>query len=118
MDMQAALMQQQTELRTSIEFYRGDLHVEKNADPMDQITAEANREESSSAINRKLASLHEVEDALERIADGSYGTCIDCEEPIAEKRLAARPAAPRCIPCQERFDAQERRQHEPRKWIN
>ena len=46
----------------------------------------------------------EVEEALERIADGSYGICLDCDEPIPPKRLAVRPAAARCVACQERQD--------------
>jgi DnaK suppressor protein len=104
MDTQAALVQQRDELRTSIQFYRGDLHIEKNADPMDQTTAEANREESGREVSRKAASLREVEEALERIADGSYGICLDCDEPIPPKRLAIRPAAARCVACQERQD--------------
>ena len=111
MDTQAALQQQRNELRNSIEFYRGDLHVEKNADPMDQITAEANREESGREITRKVTALHEVEAALERIADGSYGICTDCDEPIPPKRLVARPAAPRCVGCQEYHDKHTARRY-------
>jgi len=40
--------------------------------------------------------------ALARIADGSYGTCTACGEPIAPARLAALPFATRCIGCAER----------------
>jgi len=43
--------------------------------------------------------LGEVIAALRRISEGTYGICIDCGEPIAESRLAALPAAPRCIDC-------------------
>ncbi len=45
-------------------------------------------------------SLDEVDAALARIGDGSYGTCVDCGQPIAESRLAAVPSAARCIDCQ------------------
>jgi RNA polymerase-binding transcription factor DksA len=37
--------------------------------------------------------------ALDRIADGSYGKCRECGEPIAPARLEAMPAAERCARC-------------------
>jgi DnaK suppressor protein len=37
--------------------------------------------------------------ALERIADGSYGECVDCAEPIPVARLDLDPTAPRCVSC-------------------
>lgn len=51
-----------------------------------------------------LHSLEEVEAALARIRNGSYGVCVDCGEPIAAARLDAQPAAARCIDCQTRFE--------------
>jgi DnaK suppressor protein len=42
-----------------------------------------------------------VEEALDRLETGDYGTCLACEEPIPEKRLRALPWARYCIPCQE-----------------
>lgn len=44
-----------------------------------------------------LAILDEVRRARQRVADGSYGTCEVCGEPIPEGRLEARPWATRCI---------------------
>ena len=44
--------------------------------------------------------LGEVEDALRRIADGSYGICLHCGEPIDLARLRAQPAASLCFSCQ------------------
>lgn len=41
----------------------------------------------------------EVDDALRRVTDGSYGVCERCREPIAAPRLAARPFARFCIAC-------------------
>jgi len=46
--------------------------------------------------------LKQIDAALARLADGSYGICQDCGGPISPKRLAAIPAAERCIACQER----------------
>jgi len=40
-----------------------------------------------------------IEAALQRIVDGSYGECLVCEEPIAEKRLDFDPALATCVNC-------------------
>ena len=40
--------------------------------------------------------------ALDRVADGSYGTCVACEENVGYARLKARPETPLCIACQTR----------------
>jgi len=45
------------------------------------------------------ASLADVDRALARLDDGSYGTCEHCSAPIATERLAARPATRTCIGC-------------------
>lgn len=43
--------------------------------------------------------LRELDAAAERVADGSYGVCERCGDPIADARLEALPAARRCIGC-------------------
>ena len=50
-------------------------------------------------IDMKL--LREISDALQRIEQGSYGICLECEEPISTKRLDAVPWARYCVTCQE-----------------
>lgn len=60
-------------------------------------------------VSRDAGELAEVEAALTRVADGSYGTCVECGEPIPHARLAANPSAARCIACQERLEAGTRR---------
>jgi DnaK suppressor protein len=42
-----------------------------------------------------------IEEALDRIEAGDYGTCFSCEEPIPAKRLEALPWAKHCVSCQE-----------------
>jgi RNA polymerase-binding transcription factor DksA len=42
----------------------------------------------------------QVEDALRARASGRYGICLDCSQPIPPERLAARPEATMCVPCQ------------------
>jgi len=53
---------------------------------------------------RESAELQDIEAALKRIAEGTYGECVDCGEPIALARLEANPAAARCIACQQRAE--------------
>lgn len=48
-----------------------------------------------------LKLLREVEDALRRIHDTTYGVCAECGEPISAKRLEAVPWAKFCVRCQE-----------------
>jgi DnaK suppressor protein len=50
-------------------------------------------------IDAKL--LREIGGALHRIDAGTYGVCMECEEPISPKRLDALPWAKYCVPCQE-----------------
>jgi DnaK suppressor protein len=44
--------------------------------------------------------LRDIDDALKRIEDGTYGTCTNCGKQIPEERLEARPWATLCIDCQ------------------
>ncbi len=46
--------------------------------------------------------LREVQAAMRRIDQGTYGVCNECEEPISAKRLAAVPWAKFCVSCQDR----------------
>lgn len=64
-----------------------------------------------SQINRGMLKMHlhdlkDLEMALERIDNGEYGICIDCDEPIAKARLDAYPMAKRCIKCQSLHEEQ------------
>ena len=55
-------------------------------------------------VIRESRELQEIEAALARIAEGSYGICTDCGEEIGRTRLQAYPAAERCLPCQEKSE--------------
>ncbi|MBM3887044.1 TraR/DksA family transcriptional regulator [Candidatus Dependentiae bacterium] len=52
----------------------------------------------------EIDELRLIEDALGRLERNEYGICIDCEEPIGERRLENFPYAARCIVCQEAFE--------------
>lgn len=57
-----------------------------------------------STIDRQIQEIRDIDAALMRIAEGRYGECSDCQEPIAIERLQANPAASRCIICQQAHD--------------
>ena len=61
------------------------------------------QKEQSLLVNEQ-ALLTEVEDALKRIENGSYGQCVECGQTISEKRLEALPWAARCIKDEERLE--------------
>ena len=46
-----------------------------------------------------LKEITAIDHALVRISNGTYGVCIDCGEPISQKRLDAVPTALRCVSC-------------------
>jgi DnaK suppressor protein len=47
---------------------------------------------------------NQLDEALHRLDDGTYGICEDCDEPISPARLRALPFARRCIKCQEQAE--------------
>jgi DnaK suppressor protein len=51
-------------------------------------------------IDRDLGELRAIDAAMLRIAEGTYGTCTDCDRPIDLSRLEAAPHASRCLDCQ------------------
>ena len=50
-------------------------------------------------MSRSRSHLADLDRAVERLREGTYGTCERCGGPIAPERLAARPAARTCITC-------------------
>jgi DnaK suppressor protein len=71
-----------------------DMH---SGDAADRSIAGEQREDDLTTASRDSALLEEVEAALARIADGSYGRCLADGGPIEEKRLQAVPWAQYCI---------------------
>ena len=83
---------------------RDGLAIEKSADQMDEIQYASERDLAIRNADRESTLLRQVNAALRRVLDGSFGTCIECEWAIGPKRLAAVPWAARCIQCQEAAD--------------
>jgi DnaK suppressor protein len=69
-------------------------------------TTEAVERISSTAAARSIAtSLAEVDRALERVDEGTYGLCDDCGQAISSERLEAMPSATLCVTCRARRSA-------------
>lgn len=79
---------------------RNHIQVERAADSFDEQALAADREASAQTLTHESRLLREIEAARVRIADGSFGVCLRCEEPIAPKRLQAIPWASYCVSCQ------------------
>jgi DnaK suppressor protein len=57
------------------------------------------RSEALAHIEQARNRLHQVDEALERMDEGTYGVCVDCGEDIDPARLEARPLSIRCVDC-------------------
>jgi DnaK suppressor protein len=78
--------------------------MERTSDPTEEWDIANERDRVLAKLERRVILLHEVENALERIALGEYGACVGCQELISEKRLVALPWASLCLTCQEAAD--------------
>jgi len=58
--------------------------------------------------------LRMVNEALDRLAAGDYGTCLSCDQPIPAKRLEAVPWTRYCVACQDSIGLQDLSEPEPR----
>jgi DnaK suppressor protein len=83
---------------------REGIAIEKSPDALDEVQHAAERELAIRNLDRESHLLRNVRGALQRMDDGSYGTCLHCDEEISPKRLEAVPWAAYCIRCQEMAD--------------
>lgn len=100
-DFRALLEEERAELVAKLAelgFGHGSgLSYDPNFADSSQVTAE--RGEAEALAQTLQETLSEVEHALSKLGDGSYGSCERCGEPITEARLEAKPAARYCIAC-------------------
>ncbi len=112
--MKARLEAKRAELRNSIAALT-EAHPQP-ADPEDASEGTEDFEEAAVDVNEMedeqsiLVNEHSllslVEQALQRIEQGTYGYCTSCGKPVGEKRLEAIPWAARDIVCEEQFEQQ------------
>jgi DnaK suppressor protein len=85
---------------------RDEIAIERSADQADEIQGALDREMVIRSLDSKALILRSVAAAMRRLDAGTFGVCIQCEEEINPKRLAAVPWTPLCITCQEAADHQ------------
>ena len=107
-DFRTLLEDERRETRARLETLTGDFDALIEASEGSNADDEHDPEGSTIAFERSQldallkqgrASLTDIDAALERLEQGSYGTCEQCGRPIGEGRLEARPIATRCIEC-------------------
>src|SRR5258705_11106121 len=91
----------QTELAPRLR-KRDGIAIEKTPDALDETQLATERELATRNLERESKLLRSVRQALSRIDEGTYGSCLNCEEEISAKRLNALPWTPRSINCQQR----------------
>jgi len=85
----------------------GKLKFPEYGDKLDENAQEISEFTTNVATDKVLhETLRDIEAALQRIEDGTYGICKYCKQPIGKKRMQARPVASACIPCKTKLQNQ------------
>lgn len=100
------LRAKQMELSDSLR-NRDEIVIEKASDALDVVQLMRERDLAVRNLDRDSNLLRQIRDALSRIVQGTYGTCLHCDEDISPKRLAAVPWAAFCVACQQHIDCGE-----------
>jgi DnaK suppressor protein len=85
-----------------------EVEVDTEGDETDEIQANILIDLTNQLNTRNSTKLAQIETALKRIEDKTYGLCQDCEEPIPEKRLLSNPYFQTCVTCAEEREAEEK----------
>lgn len=100
---------QKNKLVYSKSFVNEEFHLQKD-DLMDDVDLSSTELETSMRMrlrNREALFLKKIDEALARIAEGTFGQCERCEEDIEHRRLEARPTTTLCIHCKEEAERLE-----------
>jgi DnaK suppressor protein len=109
-ELRAALEQRRAELATSIEERRGEERDtgREVGDEMDEATTEGATAMASKLLERDVQLVREIDRALAKMADGTYGQCEGTGEPIGYSRLKLRPWARFSVEYQEELERAEK----------
>ena len=78
------------------------------ADEVDEIQANERREIGFATRELLVERVNRLAAAIERLDDGEYGVCVECDEAIAPARLRVMPEVQTCVRCQDRLERAER----------
>ena len=87
------------DLNARLSGVEAELDQPANADSEERASEREGDEVLESLGNAGLLEIRMIQAALGRIADGTFGDCVACGEPISEERLNAVPHAARCKRC-------------------
>jgi len=102
------LLEQHRELSLTIEKAEKeirDLAGPVPLDAMDLSSFSASKDSLFLSVSQHRSRLRLIQQAVERLNDGSFGICVDCGSQIGLRRLQALPWASHCIRCQETSEA-------------
>lgn len=77
-------------------------------DILDSVSEERTRELDLLLTDREKQKLKQIDDALDRIEDETYGLCEECGAKIPRGRLKVMPFAKHCVDCKEALEREER----------
>ncbi len=103
--MKNLLLEQRQELVKQV---TKQVDVDTEGDETDEIQANILIDLNNQLSTRNSAKLNQIETALRRIEEKTYGLCQDCEDPIPEKRLLSNPYFQTCVSCAEEREAEEK----------
>ena len=109
-ELKLTLLERKELIIKNIQGSRDSIDSLKNSECKDEFDyAEISSDSFKEGIiaNQQVKELGEIEDALKRVQDGSYGICDMCDESIAIGRLRAKPFAKFCTPCREIYEAEK-----------
>lgn len=90
-------------IQTEISISSDDL-----ADETDLAAVEVSQNLVFRLKDRERNLISKIDQALQRIDTGVFGTCLECEEPIEKGRLEVRPVSTLCLSCKEMQEHRER----------
>jgi DnaK suppressor protein len=108
--IEAALLEERAQLEAQVIELDAEADVNNwrdggfDDDPADSGSASFERETAQSLSNHARSIIEQIEDALRRLADGSYGRCTGCGERIESERLDAIPYTTMCMDCKRRAE--------------
>ena len=82
--------------------------IEYASEECEKMTLAGQRELTLMFADLTSRHLRDIDFALQRLEEGTYGACVDCEGQIPARRLRALPWASRCVACQESTDCESR----------
>jgi len=98
-DLRKQLEARRVELNERVDKIKADITRGLEADSKEQATQLENSEVLDALGNEGVVELQKVSIALQRMDEGTYGSCMSCGTEIDVRRLNARPYSSRCIGC-------------------